>query len=123
MSAKGNNLLQGPKPPYYAVIFTNKLSGKEEEAYHNMAAEMLELAKDQEGFIGYESARDMTGITVSYWKNPEAIQQWKRHTEHSKAQQKGKAVWYAAYSIRICKVEREYSFCSEPEAARQLFQP
>lgn len=123
MSAKGKILLQAPAPPYYAVIFTSRLSGKQEVAYHSMAAKMLQLAEKQEGFLGYESAREEIGITVSYWDSLEAIQQWKNQPEHLLAQKKGKEIWYAAYTIRICKVERAYSFSNEPEAGQELFQP
>lgn len=71
---------------------------------------MVGLAKQQKGFIGIDSAREDVGITVSYWKNLEAIKIWKQNSEHLVAQQKGRAKWYNWYNIRICKVEREYEF-------------
>jgi heme-degrading monooxygenase HmoA len=40
----------------------------------------------------------------------EAIQNWKKNTEHLYAQKKGKEDWYANYKTRICKVERDYGF-------------
>lgn len=58
--------------PYYAVIFTTILNSKL-EGYYEMAEKMEKLAKTQEGFLGIESARKEIGITVSYWKNLEAI--------------------------------------------------
>lgn len=73
-----------------------------------MAEAMFNLAGRQPGFLGMESARDAIGITVSYWKNREAIQQWKEHTDHLLAQKLGREQWYSAYKIRICRVEREY---------------
>jgi heme-degrading monooxygenase HmoA len=57
---------------YYAVIFTSTRS-KIEEGYAEMAEKMEQLAKQQPGFIGVESARNEIGITVSYWKSLEAI--------------------------------------------------
>ncbi len=69
---------------------------------------MEELAKEQEGFLGMESARDGIGITVSYWRDLECIRKWKQHEEHLVAQTKGRSTWYSAYRIRIAKVEREY---------------
>ena len=52
---------------------------------------MEDLAKQQEGFLGYESATEGTGITVSYWKDLESIRKWKMNTEHLFAQEKGRA--------------------------------
>ncbi len=96
-------------PNYYAVIFTSLLS-ENNEGYQEMASKMEALAKNQSGFLGIESARERTGITLSYWESLEAIKQWKRQSEHLIAQHKGKEVWYDWYKVRICKVEREYEF-------------
>ena len=68
------------------------------------------LAENQKGFLGIESARNDIGITVSYWESLEAIAQWKANTEHLHAQKLGKSKWYESYRVRICKVERDYSF-------------
>ncbi len=75
-----------------------------------MALRMEELAKQQEGFLGMETARATIGITISYWSSLDAIKNWKQHCEHVIAQQKGKDLWYVWYKVRICKVEREYEF-------------
>nr|WP_279169479.1 antibiotic biosynthesis monooxygenase [Providencia huaxiensis] len=75
-----------------------------------MANRMMELAQQQPGFIGIESARDEIGITVSYWKSLEAIQAWKNNAEHLVAQQLGKEKWYEWFTTRIAKIEREYYF-------------
>lgn len=69
---------------------------------------MLELAAQQEGFLGAESAREQLGITVSYWTSLEAIRAWKRDAEHREAQRLGRERWYADFRIRITRVEREY---------------
>ncbi|MBA2874746.1 antibiotic biosynthesis monooxygenase family protein [Thermaerobacillus caldiproteolyticus] len=97
--------------PYYAVIFTSERT-EGDHGYEEMADKMVELASKQPGFLGMESVRDKTGqgITVSYWDSLEAIQRWKEHEAHKTAQQKGKQVWYKHFSVRVCKVEREYFF-------------
>jgi heme-degrading monooxygenase HmoA len=98
-----------PKPPYYAVIFTS-LRTDVDKAYSETAKRMTELAKQADGFLGVESAREETGITVSYWKDMESIAGWKKNSEHQQAQRSGKEIWYENYKIRICKVERDYEF-------------
>lgn len=98
-----------PEPPYYAVIFTSERTDVDDN-YAQMAERMAELAEQQPGYLGHESAREELGITVSYWDSLEAIRNWKKNSEHLVAQQKGRGQWYAHYKTRICKVERDYDF-------------
>ncbi|MBT8245114.1 MAG: antibiotic biosynthesis monooxygenase [Winogradskyella sp.] len=95
--------------PYYTVIFTSTQTEKI-KGYSKMVNQMEALAKQQDGYLGMESARNEVGITVSYWESLEAIKQWKANSEHLFAQHKGREQWYNWYKVRICKVEREYEF-------------
>lgn len=98
-----------PSPPYYAVIFTSLLSS-DHEGYEAMAGKMLELARQQDGFLGVESVSNGLGITVSYWADEISIRRWKMDTDHLLAQKYGREKWYSAYKTRVCKVERDYGF-------------
>ena len=110
---------QTPEPPYYAVIFTS-VRTDDPDGYGDMATRMVELAHEQPGFLGVESARQdrdaggaasrPLGITVSYWESLDAIRAWKQHAEHQIAQQTGRKRWYESYKTRICRVERDYGF-------------
>jgi heme-degrading monooxygenase HmoA len=115
-----------PEPPYFAVIFTSvrRADGDsdagEESAgrtdtpptYAATAQRMLELARQQPGFLGFESARgaDGLGITVSYWESEEAIRRWRDDAEHRVAQALGREQWYARFTLRVAKVERAWEF-------------
>lgn len=98
-----------PKAPYYAVIFTT-LMADDLNDYEEMAAKIEGLAKQQEGYLGIESARSEVGITVSYWKDVDAIINWKNNIEHTEARNLGREKWYQKYQLRVCKVERDYGF-------------
>ena len=98
-----------PKPPYYAVIFSSTRT-EEGHDYSEMADSLVELASEQDGFLGIESARNELGITVSYWKDIESIKKWREHAKHSIAREKGRKEWYQAFKTRIAKVERDYGF-------------
>lgn len=102
-------IAQTTPAPYFAVIFTS-IRTQVTEGYEEMATKMIELAQIQPGYLGHESAREQVGITVSYWKDLEAIRHWQQQTDHLLAQQKGREIWYQAYQIRICRVEKEYGF-------------
>ncbi|WP_152287422.1 antibiotic biosynthesis monooxygenase family protein [Flavicella marina] len=95
--------------PYYAVIFTSILTDTT-EGYGDMASRMEVLVNKQKGFLGFESAREELGITVSYWESLEAIKKWKEEEEHSVARNKGRDLWYKSFKVRICKVEKDYGF-------------
>ncbi len=97
-----------PQPPYYAVIFTSVRTDVD-NGYGEIAKHMVELAAQQSGFLGIESARQDIGITVSYWSSLEAIKAWKENLDHRQAQSRAKD-WYAKFRVRVCRVEREYGF-------------
>jgi heme-degrading monooxygenase HmoA len=97
------------EPPYYAVIFTT-IANENLEGYLETAERMEELAREQNGFLGIESARKEIGITVSYWQNLDDISAWKNNIDHTEARNLGREKWYKKYQLRICKVVREYGF-------------
>ena len=100
------------EPPYYAVIFTSLRRSEAGDGYGETAARMEELAGQQPGFLGVESARgaDGLGITVSYWKTLDDVRAWGRHAEHLLAQRFGRETWYEWYALRICRVEHATEF-------------
>ena len=102
-------LAHTPQPPYYAVIFTSQRT-EGERGYGAMADRMEELASQQPGFLGVESARgsDGFGITVSYWKDETSISAWKQNAEHLVAQERGRTEWYSGFQLRVSRVERAF---------------
>ncbi len=104
------SIAKTPEPPYFAVVFTSVRTNNDDEDYAQTAERMVELAKQQKGYLGHESARNDVGITVSYWKSLEDIKNWKENAEHLIAQSKGKEKWYQSFKTRICRVERDYEF-------------
>ena len=106
-----SDLARTPEPPYYAVIFTSNRTAVA-EGYDDMSSKMLELAAEQPGYLGVESARgeDGLGITVSYWESEEAIAGWRANAEHRVAQSQGREQWYTEFVTRVAKVERARTF-------------
>ena len=104
-----------PRPPYVAVIFTSLRATAadepyDEEGYAATAERMDELAREQPGYLGVESARNPggLGITVSYWATERDAVAWKAVAEHVVAQRVGRERWYAQYRTRVANVAREY---------------
>jgi heme-degrading monooxygenase HmoA len=100
-----------PEPPYYAVIFSSQRNDSDAAGYDAAAQRMVELAAQQPGFLGVESARDGNGfgITVSYWESEAAIAAWKHDAEHTATRKRGRLEWYEHFELHVAKVERAYS--------------
>jgi len=96
------NINQAIKPPSgsIAVMFITKLKPEAyDDGYEETSERMIELVKNQPGFLGAESARgdDGFGITISYWKDEAAVKAWRENPEHAIAMQKGRG-WYDVYT-------------------------
>lgn len=103
-----NKVVEAPTPPYYAVIAPAELQ-EDIRGYPEMAARLVELAKEQPGFLGIETGfQKGFALAVSYWDSLEAIQAWSKNARHMIAKEKGKSSWFKKYSTRIAKVERVY---------------
>ncbi|MDG4860872.1 antibiotic biosynthesis monooxygenase [Streptomyces sp. T-3] len=102
------------EPPYYTVVFTSVKNARAYEGggYGDASVLMNKLVKDVPGYLGHENATTPGGlsITVGYFKDEEAIRQWRQNLEHQRVQKKGRAEWYESYSCHIAKVERSYGF-------------
>jgi heme-degrading monooxygenase HmoA len=100
-----------PEPPYYVVTFSS-LRTEGDQGYGDMAERMAEVAAQQPGYLGVESARgpDGFGITNSFWADEDSIRAWKRVVDHLAAQKTGRETWYEHYEVRVGLIERAYSF-------------
>lgn len=101
-----------PALPCYAVIFSSQRNDSDAAGYAAAAERMLDLAREQPGYLGVESARgeDGFGITVSYWESEAAIAAWRMHAEHAAVREQGRRHWYRHYELRVARVERGYGF-------------
>ncbi len=103
-------MIKTPNPPYYAAIFSSTHTGQH-DGYEVDTQAMIELAQKQPSFLGVEATGDDNlAIAVSYWDNVDAIRQFKALADHLIIQQKGKETYYQNYTMRIAKVERDYTF-------------
>lgn len=76
-----------------------------------MSELMLQLAKQQPGFLHFDSVREQgSGISISYWKDQQSIQNWRQQLDHLEAQKEGRDRWYEQYSVHVSRVERSYFF-------------
>ncbi|MFJ6571286.1 antibiotic biosynthesis monooxygenase family protein [Streptomyces sp. NPDC091292] len=105
------------EPPYYAVVFTS-LRTDGDNGYGETADRMEELVQEIPGFLGMDSARTPggLGVTVGYFRDEDAIKEWRAVVDHRAAQRRGRDEWYERYAVHVAKVERSYEFRRGPEA-------
>ncbi|WP_286254527.1 antibiotic biosynthesis monooxygenase family protein [Streptomyces graminofaciens] len=99
------------EPPYYVTVFTS-VRTEDQTGYGETSERMEELVRKVPGFLGMDSARTPGGlaITVGYFRDGEALKEWRTNAEHRAAQQRGRAEWYERYTLHIAKVERSHGF-------------
>jgi len=95
-----------------AVIFLSQRTESDEDGYHAAAARMMELAKEQPGYLGMDSIRgnDGFGITISYWTDDQSAKAWRDHREHAEIREAGRHRWYSRYDLHVARVERSYDW-------------
>ncbi len=95
-----------------AVIFSAKRSKEDEAGYAKAAAAMVKLAQKQKGFVDIDNVRDQDGygITISYWQSEADAIAWRDNETHVQIRDKGRAIWYDAYSLHVAKIERSYDW-------------
>ena len=88
------------------MIFSARLKVEGGEGYEEAAQRMLELAREQPGFIDYNNVCNDKGeeITISYWENLESVRRWKGQEEHRAVQARADE-WYESWEIKVCRVE------------------
>ncbi|GLX62845.1 monooxygenase [Proteus vulgaris] len=100
-----------------AVIFEVKVKQGKQNHYLSLAADLKPLLQDIEGFISIERFHSLSTqeklLSLSWWKNEEAVLQWKKNILHKKAQQEGRESIFDFYKISIVSLTREYSFNKE----------
>ncbi|MFI5319695.1 MAG: antibiotic biosynthesis monooxygenase family protein [Myxococcota bacterium] len=97
------------------VVFRNRLRAGDAAAYRATAARMEELARAQPGFRSLKSfaAEDGERVTISEFDSLAAVSAWRAQSEHLEAQRRGRAEFYAEYSLQTCEVARELKFSAK----------
>ncbi|HCN95610.1 MAG: antibiotic biosynthesis monooxygenase [Leclercia adecarboxylata] len=96
-----------------AVLFEARAQPAHQARYLQLAAELKPLLADIDGFIDIERFQSLTNdgkiLSLSWWRDEEAILKWKQNVFHQAAQAEGRASIFASYRIRVAQVVREYA--------------
>lgn len=88
-----------------------------EARHQELLLPLLDGVQEVDGFISKETfdSRNTPGkiITVSYWRDGEAMAAWMKDRDHITAMVAGKKEVFTHYWIQISEVQREYSWEAE----------
>lgn len=103
-----------------AVIFEVLPHPERRHAYLEAAAKLRPLLAQVDGFISIERFESLTQpgkiLSLSYWRDEEAIRQWRNIEEHRRTQDAGRRIIFAGYRLRVAQVMRDYGMTDRLEA-------
>lgn len=103
-----------------AVIFEVFPKPKSKQTYLDIAAELKPLLAEIDGFISIErfvSLQDKNKVlSLSFWENEAAIEQWRNLEKHRQGQAKGIAEVFNDYRIRVGHIVRDYGIADREQA-------
>ncbi|MEX0302466.1 MAG: antibiotic biosynthesis monooxygenase [Leisingera sp.] len=103
-----------------AVIFEVEVAAGQKGAYLETAAELRPVLEEVEGFISVERFQSLSApeklLSLSFWRDEEAVQRWRQLAEHRAAQTRGRAGIFRDYRLRVAGVIRDYGMAQRAEA-------
>lgn len=103
-----------------AVIFEAWPHEEHYQRYLDLAAELKPLLAQIDGFISVERFQSLSEpaklLSLSFWRDEEAIQLWRSLELHRAAQSTGRRQVFADYHLRIAQVVRDYSLEDRAQA-------
>ncbi|MBA3446012.1 MAG: antibiotic biosynthesis monooxygenase [Pseudaminobacter sp.] len=102
-----------------AVIFEVQPAEGKRDAYLEIAAELRPLLERIDGFLSIERFQSLSDpdhvLSLSFWRDEEAVKAWRTTEEHRQAQQAGRSGVFAGYRLRIAHVVRDYGMDERAE--------
>ena len=106
-----------------AVIFEVVPDPEGKQEYFDTAAALREELERIDGFISVERFQSLTDetkyLSLSFWRDEEAIRAWRGVAEHRSAQARGRAVLFKDYRLRVASVIRDYGLTDREQAPRE----
>lgn len=97
----------------YAVIFKSKRQDANQDLYYQHNNALEEKIKSLPGYIKHSGIRHpetRQGVTIAYFDSLEAIDNWRKDSEHMDAKKLAKSDFYENYSVEITEVIDSYGW-------------
>jgi len=103
-----------------AVIFEAQPQPGKKSAYLDAAASLRPLLEKLDGFISIERFESLSQpgklLSLSYWRDEEAVRQWRNVEQHRRIQGAGRKSIFAEYRLRVAQVLRDYGLHDRAQA-------
>lgn len=103
-----------------AVIFEVVPRDGTKEAYLAAAASLRPLLDTMDGFISIERFESLGRpgklLSLSFWRDEDAVRQWRNLDAHRRVQHAGRNELFADYRLRVAGVLRDYGMEDRAQA-------
>lgn len=103
-----------------AVIFEVMIREGGKDAYLGAAASLRPLLEKIDGFLSIERFESLSEpgklLSLSFWRDEEAVAQWRCLDAHRDVQRAGRSQIFADYRLRVAAVLRDYGMHDRDEA-------
>jgi len=103
-----------------AVIFESQPHPDRKSNYLGAAETLRPLLAKIDGFISIERFESLTQpgklLALSFWRDEEAVRQWRNVEAHRRIQHAGRQSIFADYRLRVAHVVRDYGMNERAEA-------
>jgi heme-degrading monooxygenase HmoA len=104
----------------HAVIFEVWPAEGRAQEYFDLAAALKPDLEKIDGFISIERFQSLATpekfVSLSFWRDEEAIHAWRELERHRSAQAKGRGGVFADYRLRVAAVVRDYGMNERAQA-------
>jgi heme-degrading monooxygenase HmoA len=88
--------------------------------YQRLAEELAVELKDRDGFLSIERFESISRpghfVSLSFWRDEEAVRKWRNLEQHRAAQKQGRAGIFRSYRLRVAQVLRDYTMDERSQA-------
>ena len=102
-----------------AVIFEFEPNAGKADDYMDIASQLRPIVEGIDGFISIERFESLSQpgkiLSLSFWRDEEAVKEWRNIAEHRQAQRDGRNGIFSDYRLRIASVIRNYGMHDRDE--------
>ena len=90
--------------------------------YKALAEGLADDVREFDGFISIERFESISNkgkfVSLSFWRDEEAVRNWRNVQKHREAQKKGRGSIFKSYRLRIAEVRRDYTMDERAQAPK-----
>ena len=103
-----------------AVIFEVTPVAERKQDYLDTAAALKPRLEQMDGFVSIERFQSLSEpgriLSLSFWRDEEAVKNWRNVEEHRRAQAAGRDGIFSGYRLRVAEVLRDYGMHEREQA-------